>query len=92
MKYILLMFFLLLNSCCKKEDTRSDDVKAVDLVIDRTLRAIEKKYDLSFFGSGGRMMYNVKRITIAFRSYKPMKIDKARELMVGCTEQFLKDK
>ena len=75
-----------------KEDTRSDKVKAVHLVIYRTLRAIEEKYDLSFFGSGGRMMYNVKMIAIAFRSYKPMKVDRARDLVVACTEQFLKDK
>jgi len=79
-----------LNSCSKKEDTKSDKEKAVDLVIYRTLRAIEKKYDLYFGGSGGRMMYNVKMIAIAFDSHKPIKVNKARELVVACTEQFLK--
>ena len=42
MKYILLIFSLLLSSCNK--DTRSDKVKAADLVTYRTLDAIEKKY------------------------------------------------
>ena len=55
----------------------------------RALRNIEEKYDLDFVGSYGEILYNVK-ILIAFRSYSPMKVDRARELVVACTEEFLK--
>lgn len=89
---ILLLLAMALFSCNMKEEKEnsSDYVTYVNKLVKAFSKSMKKDHSLVCYGSGGKMPYDVEKISIRFIAYQHATIQEARELEVMVTEKFVK--
>lgn len=88
MKYLLVFFMLFFPSYgfsgCRH-------IKEADRVVSAFLKELQKrKKNISVFGSGGSMMYDVEEISLSFSTQGCVDIKEARKLLIYIVESLLK--
>ncbi len=64
-------------------------VKEADETTAKIIKKISKETDLIPVGTGGGMMYGIRKMSISFYYYKEVDMMTARKLLVYCVEEYL---
>jgi hypothetical protein len=92
---IFFILFLLLSflSCCNEPPLENydvrPDVKLVNELSIKVAQKLQEKYGLIACGTGSQMMDKIKMIALSFNYYKPVDIEKARELLLAATNEMV---
>ena len=85
----ILALLFITTSITTKETPTPEYIDYVVEIENAFIKEMEKRYGLSFTGSGGRMPYNVQKIEIIFSAFYPTTIEQAREIEVWGTKKIL---
>ena len=92
-KIYILLIILFFNGCSqgpsKNRFQISEDEKIVNRVLNIGASNLKKKYGLIPIGSGGQMMYEVKKLRLVFNYPNPLTENQAKVLVINATEEFL---
>jgi len=90
LKYFLFALSIVCVSCASySEYVPSNYVIVINKITDRYVKDTEEKYNVSLFGSGGGMMYNVNNIFLSFHVIKEVKLEEARKMYVEMVSDLL---
>ncbi|MCB1082250.1 MAG: hypothetical protein KDK63_03800 [Chlamydiia bacterium] len=63
--------------------------KLADRITDTVGKTLKKEKGLSLIGTGGQMMDDIKKMSMSFQYFQVVSIEKARELVVYATTEYL---
>lgn len=93
MRYISLLFLVLSLTACQTSSSKNyqipDYEKMADRITDQTAKKIEAKTGLRLCGTGGGMMNHIRMMAMSFNCYSAVDMDKGRELVVYCVNEYL---
>jgi hypothetical protein len=90
MKYFFSLIVLLaLSSCTNFQDRLSYDEKLANECLKKAAIQLKKKKGLHLFGTGGRMMDQIKVLHLSFIYYKPIDIKEGRELLIASVNELI---
>lgn len=65
--------------------------KLADQVRAQCVKKLEKRYQMKMFGTTDGMMDNINLLGFSFETCRSMSKNEAREIVVSCAQEFLKD-
>jgi hypothetical protein len=93
-KFFTFILSLVLFGCSSinmsiNQSNLSEKERVADEILANTAARLKKEKELNPFGSGGRMMDEVKMLMLAFTYNKPIELEEGRELIVYAVETFV---
>lgn len=65
--------------------------KVADRITARTAKKLEKEKHLYLIGTGGGMMYDVRKMSMDFQFYHELDLKESRKLLVDVVEEYLRE-
>ncbi len=85
-----IMVVSLLCSAFFFDDSEIDREKIADEITSKISKEIYQEKGLRLVGTGGGMMYGVRMMSMSFYYYNEVDLETARNLVIYCTEKYLK--
>lgn len=86
----LLILFLFICGCSSQTSYQiSEKQKIANTIRFQAAQELSDKYRLSPLGSGGQMMDEIKMLYLAFQCNRPLRLDEARVMIIGCVNTFV---
>ena len=88
---ILCLICFAFVSCSKSNppQKKSEKVALADKVSRECAKTLSKKYGMAQCGEGGKMMYEIESLFLAFQIYRPLSKEKAREILIDCAHEVI---
>jgi hypothetical protein len=85
----LITIIVFLSGCMQNvQNEISDDEKLADECLQKAAVQLKKEKDLYLCGTGGGMMDQIRMLALSFNYYKPVDIEKGRELLISAVNQL----
>jgi hypothetical protein len=90
---ILILTIALMGGGCNfnRHSQPSEKVRFASEIRSKVAKKLRDEMDLIPFGFGGRMMYQIKRLNLAFQYRHPIDIEGGRELLMQAANVFLEE-
>lgn len=90
MKSLLLFLIISLFSSCSNHSIPEHE-KIADRITALTANKIEKETGMRLIGTGGGMIHRIRMMGMSFNYFGEMSIEKGRELLIYCSDEYLSD-
>ena len=92
-KYLIFVILIVLSSCSQSSYSGrfkiSEKEKLVNKVEKNVVSNLQRQYGLIPFGSGGQMMYEIKKLRLIFKYPKPLTEEEAIELVIRAVDEYV---
>lgn len=86
MRFVFALLIIAFSFSCNKYNYKPSSKELLaDEILKSSAIKLRKEKDLRLIGTGGGMMHEVRMLALSFKYYKPVDIEKGRELLVAAT-------
>ncbi len=86
MRFVFILLLITFSFSCNKSNYRPSSKELLaDEILKNSAIKLRKEKDLRLIGTGGGMMNEVRMLALSFNYYKPIDIEKGRELLITAT-------